>query len=240
MKDFEKTKSMVERWNFLVMCLEDPYASEDGLNDTEDEMFRLSARLPITAQSELIEVADLPNMQMWFDVWVRNLIKLERMRDFLHYDLPQDFVLKAKSHEHALFQELGKKMKETAYDYHLSLPTLPEHFLSPWDAIEAAEDTITDDVVQYATDDEIDSENPVSKGMESRELRRIFHGDFEELKKFLISCSYAKNDSQKKRMANDLVKRKIIFKEDANKSLYDELKHIGIIKCQEVTWRGAL
>ena len=31
----------------------------------------------------------------------------------------------------------------------------PEHFLSPWEAIEAAEGTITDDVVQLDTDDDL-------------------------------------------------------------------------------------
>lgn len=142
MRDFERTKSIVERWNFLVTCLGNPFASEDELNETADEIFRLSAKLPIAAQKEFIDVADKADLQWWFGVWVRILCKLEK--------LP-----KMGLNELTLFQELGKTIKETAQDYNLAMPMLPEHFLSPWEAIEAAEGTITDDVVQLATDDDL-------------------------------------------------------------------------------------
>ena len=154
MKDFEKTKGMVERWNFLVTCLNNPKASEEETRETIDEMFHLSARFPFETRRELIAIADMKDMQIWFDVWVRILLKLERMRDFLHYDLPQAWVQESKLHEYKLFQELGKTMKETACDYHLSMPTLPEHFLSPWDIIEATQTTNNDNVGNNATRDE--------------------------------------------------------------------------------------
>lgn len=147
MRDFERTKSMVERWNFLVTCLGNPYANEDELKETADEIFRLSAKLPIAAQKEFIDVADKADLQWWFGVWVRILCKLDK--------LPKMGCHAVKTYELTLFQELGITIRETAQDYNLEMPMLPEHFLSPWEAIEAAGGTITDEAVQLATDDDL-------------------------------------------------------------------------------------
>lgn len=155
MRDFVKTKSMVERWNFLVTCLGNPYANEDELNETADEMFRLSAKLPIAAQKEFVDVADKADLQWWFGVWVRILCKLDK--------LPKMGCHAVKTYELALFQELGKTIKETAQDYNLAMPMLPEQFLSPWEAIEAAGGTVTDEAVQLATDGEKEREREREK-----------------------------------------------------------------------------
>lgn len=160
MRDFEKTKGMVERWNFLVTCLESPFAKEDEQRQNVEEMFSLSAQFPFAAQRELIDVAELPQMQMWFDVWVRIILKLDNMKEWSRYELPEDILLNAKSHEGWLFRETGKMIRQTASDYNLLLPTLPEQFLSIWDIIEAAQSTKNDNVGNNATHDEKERQQP--------------------------------------------------------------------------------
>lgn len=262
MRDFVKTSKFVERFNHLVndvqTCVfadarpneyytqhmymlhgDDAFGmGQQTMGDVEIEAFteatdRLKSELPDIV-AELVELCpSLREMPLYFAVWQRILAGMKAPTN--------------EWWEERMYEEFwaNKGVCDACTQLGCTVAVIGLHAVK-----DATRQTIEDVRQKYSLKGDQEAENKdaeqhakvdkiINDALNNTELIRIFHDDVRELTNYIKGCVYARNDSQRKRIASELVKRKIIYNEDVNKSLYSVLDEMGIIHCSPSTWRGA-
>ena len=262
MRDFNRTLQFVERYNNLVNFVQtcvfadarpNEYYTQhmymlygdnafgmrqQTMGDVEIEEFteatdRLKSELPEIV-AELVELCPtLPDMPLYFAVWQRILAGMKApTNEWWEERMYQEFwankgVCDACTQLGCTVAVIGLHAVQDATRQ--TIEDVRQKY-----SLKADQEEENNDAEQHATFDKI-----INDALNNTELRRIFHDDEKELANYIKGCVYARSDSQRKRIASELVKRKIIYNEDVNKSLYSVLAEMGIINCSPSTWRGA-
>ena len=182
MRDFEKTKSIVRKWNNLVMLW--PIAKDDAeRKKILQDIYEFEEYAEKNISNELLEICDgLPNLPLYFDAWLNILCKL----DTTSFSYPKEWEEWDKLSDE--WQELWCNAIDRASGLYVEVSLAIKGFVSTYNmnpkreipkalrtAFEAAGGTITDEAVQLANDGEKEREE--AKKKPKRTFRDYMSGD---------------------------------------------------------------